>query len=60
MLQERLLKLYKSSSNTKDNRLIFKDFLRGSKIGYELFGRKFSAKTTLPYFGAGVGGTVTF
>jgi hypothetical protein len=25
--------------------------LRGSKIGYELFGRKISAKTTLPYVG---------
>jgi hypothetical protein len=47
------LKLYKSSSNSKGNRLIFKDFLRGSKIVYEIFHWKFSAKNTLPYLGGG-------
>ncbi len=37
LLWNRHLKLYKSSSNSKGNKLIFKSFLRGSKIGYELF-----------------------
>jgi hypothetical protein len=45
LLWNRHLKLYKSSCNSKGNRVIFKDFLRGSKIGYELFGLEFSAKT---------------
>jgi hypothetical protein len=34
--------------NSKGNRIIFKDFLRGSKKSYELFEREFSAKTTPP------------
>ncbi len=42
------LKLYKSSSNSKSNKVIFRDFLRGSKIGYELFYQKLSVKTTPP------------
>jgi hypothetical protein len=40
------LKLYKLSSNSKGNIVIFRDFLRGSKIGYELFDQKNSVKTT--------------
>jgi len=40
--------MYKSSCNSKGNRVIFKDFLRGSKIGNELFGSEFSAKKTRP------------
>jgi hypothetical protein len=33
--------------------VIFKDFLRGSKIGYELFDPKISVKTTPPLLGGG-------
>jgi hypothetical protein len=36
LLWNRHLKLYKSSCNSKGNRVIFKDFLRGSEIGYEV------------------------
>jgi len=32
------LTLYKSSYNSKSNKVIFKEFLRGSEIGYELLG----------------------
>ncbi len=39
-------KFYKSSCNSKYNKVIFKDFLKGSKIGYELFDQGFSIKTT--------------
>jgi hypothetical protein len=39
------LKLYKSSDNSKGNRIVFKDCLRASKISYELFDWKFSVKT---------------
>ncbi len=42
------LQLYKSFWNSKGNRVIFKDFLRGSKICYELFDRDFSIKMTSP------------
>jgi hypothetical protein len=35
----------KSSCNSKGNKIIFKDFLRGSKIGCELFDQEFSIKT---------------
>jgi len=45
------LKLYKSSSNSKGNKLIFKNFLRGLKIGYELFSWIFFVKTTPPTLG---------
>jgi hypothetical protein len=45
LLWNRPLKLYKYC-NFKGNRVIFKDFLRGSEIGYELFNPKFSIKTT--------------
>jgi len=38
-------KLYKSSHNSKGNRIIFKDCLRVLKISYELFDWKFSVKT---------------
>jgi len=31
------LKLYKSACNSNGNSVIFKDFVRGSQIGYELF-----------------------
>jgi hypothetical protein len=40
------LKLYKSSCNSKGNKIIFKDVLRGLKIDYELFEWEFSIKTT--------------
>jgi hypothetical protein len=42
------LKLYKSSCNFKGNKIIFKDFLSGLEIGYELFDRKCFVKTTPP------------
>jgi hypothetical protein len=45
------LKLYKSSSNFKGNRVIFKDFWRGLEIGYELFGQYLFYKNDPPYFG---------
>jgi hypothetical protein len=45
------LKLYKSSSNSKGNIVIFKEFLRGLKICYELFDQDFSVKTTSPTSG---------
>jgi hypothetical protein len=45
------LKLYKSSSNTEGNKLIFKNFLRGSKVGYELFSWIFLVKTNPPTLG---------
>jgi hypothetical protein len=35
------LKPYKSSCNSKGNIVIFKDFLMGSEIGYELFNQEF-------------------
>ncbi len=40
------LKLYKSSCNSEGNKIIFKDFLRGSKINYELFDWEFFVQTT--------------
>ncbi len=40
------LKLYKSSSNSKSNEVIFKEFLRGSEIGYELLGLVFLINQT--------------
>jgi hypothetical protein len=42
LLCNRHFKLYKSSSNSKENIIIFKDFLRGSEIGYEMFNQEFS------------------
>jgi hypothetical protein len=36
-----ILKLCKSSCHSKGKKLIFKDFLMGSKISYELFDREF-------------------
>jgi hypothetical protein len=45
------LKLYKSFCNFKGNKIIFKDFLRGLKIGYELFDREISVKMNPPTLG---------
>jgi len=46
------LKFYKSCWNSKSNIMIFKDFLRGLKIGYELFDQEFSVKM-IPLLGGG-------
>jgi hypothetical protein len=51
LLWNRHLKLYKSCSNSKGNRVIFKDFLRGLKIGYELFDQEFFCNNDLLYLG---------
>jgi hypothetical protein len=40
-------KLCKSSCNSKGNIVIFKDFLMGSKISYEVFDREIFVKMTL-------------
>jgi len=47
LLWNRHLKFYKSSCSSKGNRVIFKDFLSGPKIGYELFDWEFFVKTIL-------------
>jgi hypothetical protein len=48
LLWNRHLKFYKWCFDSKGNRIIFKDFLNGSRKGYELFNREFSIKTTPP------------
>jgi hypothetical protein len=51
LLWNRHLKLYKPSCNSKTNKTIFNDFLRGSKIGYKLLNQECFVKTTpLTYF----------
>jgi hypothetical protein len=42
------LKLYTSSCNSLSNKIIFKDFLRGSEIGCELFGQELFVKMSPP------------
>jgi hypothetical protein len=39
--------LYKSSCKSEGNRVRFKDFLRGSEIGYEPFDREFFVKMSV-------------
>jgi len=46
------LKLYKSSCNSKGKKIIFKDFLSGLEIGYELFDWKCFVKMTPPTLGS--------
>jgi len=41
-----ILSFTKSSCNSKGNKIKYKDFLRGFKIGYELFNQNVSIKTT--------------
>jgi hypothetical protein len=41
-----ILSFTKASCNPKGNKIIFKDFLRGLEIGYELFNQKISIKMT--------------
>jgi hypothetical protein len=48
LLRNHHLKLCKSSCNSRGNRVIFKNFLRGAKIGYKLKIREFSVKSTPP------------
>jgi hypothetical protein len=45
-------KLYKSSFNSKGNRVILKDFLRGLEIGYELFSQFLFCKNDPLVWGA--------
>jgi hypothetical protein len=42
---------FKLSCNSKGDKVIFKDFLRGSEIGYELFDLEILVQMIAPYFG---------
>jgi hypothetical protein len=42
---------FKLSCNSKGNKVIFKDFLGGSEIGYELFDLEIFVQMTALYFG---------
>jgi hypothetical protein len=42
---------FKLSCNSKGNKVIFKDFLRGSEIGYKLFDWEIFVQMIAPYFG---------
>jgi hypothetical protein len=45
------LKIYKSCYNFKGNKIIFKEFFKGSKINYEVFYWEFHVKMSPPTLG---------